>query len=186
MNESSSPPSSLPIRFAPLISRGARTNFIPRQPKHFTRILSALLVWVVASRRLHVQAHNSIRTSSARENQGTYRRAGFPRSSGSAVSRIGAEKIATEAPEIKLSPEEVRTPMTHRVDIFQVEPRGVRWLGSAETLERAKLRLRELTPRPLGSYILLDQSTGNKIILNVGSPDRAADRESEPDGSDAR
>jgi hypothetical protein len=76
--------------------------------------------------------------------------------------------------------------MTHRVDIFQVEPRGVRWLGSAETLERARARLRELTPRPPGEYILLDQSTGNKIFLNVGSAHEGEDRESEPNRSDAQ
>jgi hypothetical protein len=102
------------------------------------------------------------------------------------VPRIAAEKIATEAPEIELSPQEVRTTMTHRVDIFQVDPRGVRWLGSAETLERARSRLRELAPRPLGKYILLDQSTGNKIILNISSADAGADHESEPNGIDAQ
>jgi hypothetical protein len=75
--------------------------------------------------------------------------------------------------------------MTHRVDIFQVELQGVRWLGSAETLERARSRLQELTPRPAGEYILLDQFTGNKIVLNVGSADEGPDRESEPNGSDA-
>ena len=55
--------------------------------------------------------------------------------------------------------------MTHRLDIFRVETRGVLWVGSAVTLEDAKARVQELTVLSPADYILLDLKTGAKLVI---------------------
>jgi hypothetical protein len=56
------------------------------------------------------------------------------------------------------------------IDIFRMDRAGVRWLESAESLDHAKTRIRELAESFPGEYILLDHKTGNKVVVN---PDRA-------------
>jgi hypothetical protein len=51
-------------------------------------------------------------------------------------------------------------------DIFLTEAGGsLRWLEAAETLEAAKARVQELALCSPGEYVLLDQRTGNKIVI---------------------
>jgi hypothetical protein len=57
--------------------------------------------------------------------------------------------------------------MTAPFDIFAVETGGVHWLGSAETLEGAKARIHELAQRSPGEFVLLNQQTGNKVVIKT-------------------
>jgi hypothetical protein len=56
-------------------------------------------------------------------------------------------------------------------DIFRMDRAGVRWLESAESVDHAKARIRELAVSFPGDFILLDQKTGNKVVI---SSERAA------------
>jgi hypothetical protein len=62
--------------------------------------------------------------------------------------------------------------MTAPIDIFAVEPEGVNWLGSAETLEDAKARVQELARRAPGEFVLLNQLTGKKLIVKTDGETR--------------
>ncbi len=66
--------------------------------------------------------------------------------------------------------------MTPKVDIFRVETGGVRWVEAVATLEGAKARVQELAGRSPGEYFLLDQETGNKLVIKVAGTDRGSDR----------
>ncbi len=55
--------------------------------------------------------------------------------------------------------------MTHFLDIFRVETSGVLWVESAATMEDAKARVQELAVRSPAEYILLDQKTGDKLVI---------------------
>jgi hypothetical protein len=61
--------------------------------------------------------------------------------------------------------------MTMPFDIFRMDRAGVRWLESAESVDHAKARIRELAVSFPGDFILLDQKTGNKVVI---SSERAA------------
>jgi hypothetical protein len=50
-------------------------------------------------------------------------------------------------------------------DIFQVEDSGVLWLGSAATVEDAKEQVRQIAARAPGRYLLFDQKTGTKLVI---------------------
>jgi hypothetical protein len=64
--------------------------------------------------------------------------------------------------------------MTPPFDIFQTETSGgVRWLEAAATLEDAKARVEELAARSPGEYLLLNQKTGNKLVIKLNGIDRA-------------
>jgi hypothetical protein len=54
------------------------------------------------------------------------------------------------------------------LDVLRVETSGLRWLEAAATLEDAKARVRELAVRSPGEYFLLDQRTGNKLVIQIG------------------
>jgi hypothetical protein len=58
--------------------------------------------------------------------------------------------------------------MTHPIDIFQMETAGVRWLESAPNLDHAKARVKEFAANSPGEYVVLDQKTGNKIVIRSG------------------
>jgi hypothetical protein len=58
--------------------------------------------------------------------------------------------------------------MTHPIDIFQMENAGVRWLESAPNLEHAKTRVKEFAANSPGEYVVLDQKTGNQIVIRSG------------------
>jgi CheY-like chemotaxis protein len=50
-------------------------------------------------------------------------------------------------------------------DIFKVEPDSVRWVESADDLERAKVRVKALAGRSPGEYIILNQQTRERISV---------------------
>jgi hypothetical protein len=50
-------------------------------------------------------------------------------------------------------------------DILKVEHGGVRWMESAEDLQRAKARVKVLAASSPGEYIILNQKTGEKISV---------------------
>jgi hypothetical protein len=56
--------------------------------------------------------------------------------------------------------------MNSLFDIFRIETNGgVLWIESAATLENAKARVQELGMRSPGEYLLLNQETGNKLVI---------------------
>lgn len=50
-------------------------------------------------------------------------------------------------------------------DIFKVESSGLRWMEAAADLERAEARVKVLAASSPGEYIVLNQSTGEKISI---------------------
>jgi hypothetical protein len=52
-------------------------------------------------------------------------------------------------------------------DIFQVEDSGVLWVGSAATVEDAKEHVRQIAARAPGKYLLFDQKTGTKLVIEL-------------------
>jgi len=52
-------------------------------------------------------------------------------------------------------------------DIFQVQDSGVLWLGSAATVEDAKEQVRQIAARAPGKYLLFDQKTGTKLVIEL-------------------
>ncbi|HXE36758.1 MAG TPA: hypothetical protein VN087_22785 [Verrucomicrobiae bacterium] len=61
--------------------------------------------------------------------------------------------------------------MSLTFDIFRIDRAGVRWLESAESLDHAKARIRELALSFPGEFILLDRKTGNKVVINADRAD---------------
>ena len=62
--------------------------------------------------------------------------------------------------------------MTIPFDIFRKEGSGkVLWLGAAATIEDAKARVREIAVRAPGEYLILDQQTGNKHLVQDDGAD---------------
>jgi hypothetical protein len=58
--------------------------------------------------------------------------------------------------------------MSMPFDIFRIDPAGVRWLESAQSLDQGKTRICELAVNLPGEYILFDQKTGNKLVIDPG------------------
>ena len=54
------------------------------------------------------------------------------------------------------------------LDIFRVERQGVLWVESAATLEDAKARIQLVAARDSGTYLVLNQITGDKFVFNPG------------------
>jgi hypothetical protein len=51
-------------------------------------------------------------------------------------------------------------------DLFMIETSGsFRWVAATSTIEDAKTRVQELAVKTPGEFILLDQRTGNKMVL---------------------
>jgi hypothetical protein len=75
---------------------------------------------------------------------------------------------------------------TPAFDIFQVQDRGVLWVGSAATVEEAKEHVRRIvTPAPV-KYLLLNQKTGNKIVIELDGVDGTVLLSENQEQSDAR
>ena len=65
--------------------------------------------------------------------------------------------------------------MTAFFDIFQADTTGtVLWLGATASLDEAKTRAQELAARAPGKYLVLDQRTGHKLVINCDRSDEAA------------
>jgi hypothetical protein len=64
--------------------------------------------------------------------------------------------------------------MTPRFDIFQIEAAGeVRWHASAATLEDAKARIQQLVSLSPCHYLVLNQTTGTKVVFALDHADGA-------------
>jgi hypothetical protein len=64
--------------------------------------------------------------------------------------------------------------MTPRFDIFQMEPAGeVRWHASAATIDDAKERIQQLAALSPGHYLVLNQTTGTKVVFALDGADGA-------------
>jgi len=55
--------------------------------------------------------------------------------------------------------------MSDHIDVFRVDTRGVLWLESAPSIERATVRVQELAADLPGEYLVLDHRTGNKFAV---------------------
>jgi hypothetical protein len=53
------------------------------------------------------------------------------------------------------------------VDIFRVEPKGVLWLESLASVDEAQARIRQIGLQNPGEYVLLNQTTGNKLTIKI-------------------
>jgi hypothetical protein len=50
------------------------------------------------------------------------------------------------------------------VDIFRVDAKGVLWLESSRTIDEARARIQQLGAQTSGEYMVLNQTTGSKLI----------------------
>ena len=54
-------------------------------------------------------------------------------------------------------------------DIFRIESSGVLWCGAVATVETAQERIQQLADSSPGSYLILNQTTGHRIVVTPGS-----------------
>jgi hypothetical protein len=59
------------------------------------------------------------------------------------------------------------------LDIFRVDTRGVQWMDSASTIEDAELRIQKLGRNIPGEYLVLNQVTGNKLVIKIDRMNKA-------------
>jgi hypothetical protein len=57
------------------------------------------------------------------------------------------------------------------IDIFRVEPKGVLWLESSTSVDEARARIQLLGVQDPGEYVLLNQATGNKLMIKADGAD---------------
>jgi hypothetical protein len=67
--------------------------------------------------------------------------------------------------------------MSASFDIFRIENHGMCWLEAAVTLAHAKARVQELAILSPRAYLILNQNTEDKVVIQVAG--RAADWRSE-------
>jgi hypothetical protein len=59
--------------------------------------------------------------------------------------------------------------MIPNLDIFRLESSGAAlWCGAVTTVETAQDRVRELASSSPGSYLILNQTTGQRIVVTTG------------------
>ena len=51
------------------------------------------------------------------------------------------------------------------LDIFRIESSGVLWCGAVTTVETAKDRIQKLADSSPGSFLILNQTTGQRIVV---------------------
>jgi hypothetical protein len=54
-------------------------------------------------------------------------------------------------------------------DIFRIESNGVLWCDAVTTVETAKDRVQQLADSSPGTYLILNQTTGQRILVTPGS-----------------
>jgi hypothetical protein len=54
-------------------------------------------------------------------------------------------------------------------DIFRIEANGVLWRDAVTTVETAKDRIEKLADSSPGTYLILNQTTGQRILVTPGS-----------------
>jgi hypothetical protein len=57
------------------------------------------------------------------------------------------------------------------LDIFRIESSGVLWCGAVTTVETTQERVQKLADSSPGSYLILNQTTGERVVVK---PDSAA------------
>jgi hypothetical protein len=58
--------------------------------------------------------------------------------------------------------------VTAPFDIFENEKSGtVLWVGSAVTIEDARSRIQKIAQRSPCEYVVLNQKTGNKVVIKI-------------------
>ena len=58
--------------------------------------------------------------------------------------------------------------MFYPLDIFKADPDGtVLWRGAAETFVAAKARIKKLALSSPGEYLILDQHTGQRVLVTL-------------------
>jgi hypothetical protein len=60
------------------------------------------------------------------------------------------------------------TAMISYLDIFRIESSGVLWCGAVTTVETAEERIQKLADSSPGSYLILNQTTGQRIVVTPG------------------
>lgn len=60
------------------------------------------------------------------------------------------------------------------IDIFRVESKGVLWLESSTSVDEARARIQLLGAQNPGEYVLLNQSTGNKLMIKADGVNSAS------------
>ena len=55
------------------------------------------------------------------------------------------------------------------LDIFRIESSGVLWCGAVTTVETAQERIQKLADSSPGSYLILNQTTGQRVVVTQGS-----------------
>jgi len=62
------------------------------------------------------------------------------------------------------------------IDIFRVEPKGVLWLESTGSVDEARARIQLLGAQKPGEYVVLNQTTGNKLMIVADGMNPASER----------
>ena len=55
------------------------------------------------------------------------------------------------------------------LDIFRIESSGVLWCGAVTSVETAQDRIQKLADSTPGSYLILNQTTGQRTVGTSGS-----------------
>jgi hypothetical protein len=53
------------------------------------------------------------------------------------------------------------------VDIFRIDTHGPLWLESSGSIDEARARIQQLGAQTSGEYMLLNQTTGSKLMIRV-------------------
>ena len=59
--------------------------------------------------------------------------------------------------------------MVPYLDIFRIESSGVLWCGAVTIVETAQDRIQKLASSSPGSYLIFNQTTGQRIVVTPGS-----------------
>ena len=71
-----------------------------------------------------------------------------------------------------LSPVRLRGSMAATFDIFKVTRGELRWLGAADTIEAAKVRIEERTQTAPGNFVIHNQKTAEAIRVISGNEEK--------------
>jgi len=61
--------------------------------------------------------------------------------------------------------------MIDPIDIFRIESGGVLWVESANSIDCAEARIRQLALSCPGEYIVLEHATGKKYVIKTEAPE---------------
>jgi hypothetical protein len=131
-----------------------------------TRIAFALLAFSWEEPH-HAKSENTLRTGSAsnrHKDSGRRTPTGSPASKDPLIKGSAVDQNDCANPGSRKGGPTI---MTAFFDIFQAEATGeVLWLGTAVTLEDAKTRAQEFALNSPGEYLVLNQKTGDKLLID--------------------